>query len=296
MRDPKTLPDEEARLDIPPAWEQIDFAGLHGPLLVIGAPDKGKTSFARFLFQRLNSLKDGKVAFLDGDPGQSRLGPPATMTLAFSLSVQTHVWRYFVGSTSPRGHMLPIVVGAARLVQVAQMAEAQAIVYDTSGMIDPVQGGLALKSAKIDLLRPAFVFAIQQDQELEPLLVPLRRSGRAKVVSLRPSGAARRRNPNARRAHRSRQYAGYFKRGTLLKVEWTKLAVFPFPRFRLNQLVALEDREGFALGLGIVIEIDRDQRQVVVLTPLGSLKEVVAIRLGDLLLDPETFEDTRLSE
>lgn len=291
-------------VDVPSEWQKLELEDLSGVLLILGAPDSGKTTFAHYLFERLREL-GRRVAFIDGDPGQSVLGPPTTFTLTFEpdrlLGDQetqrdepTRCWRYFIGSTSPQGHMLPVVVGAGRLVQTARAAEAQSVVYDTSGLIDPALGGLALKNAKIDLLRPQVVFAIQQEGELEPLLRPLRRSGRAKVVEMRPSPAVTRRDANARREHRMRQFARYFACARSLDLAWTRIAVYPYPAFLQNRLVALEDRSGFTLGLGIVVAIDRRQGRVSLLTPLESLSGVNAVRLGDVLLSPETFKDERI--
>ena len=72
-------------------------------------------------------------------------------------------------------------------------------------------------------------------------------------------------------------------------------AVLPAPRFILHRLVALEDADGFTVGLGIVAEIDRFSRQVLLHTPVDTLREVEVIRLGDLLVDPVTFEDSPLT-
>jgi polynucleotide 5'-hydroxyl-kinase GRC3/NOL9 len=266
---------------------------------VIGAPDVGKSTFAQYLYRRL-SAELGAVAYLDGDPGQSTLGPPATMTLALGSSgdrtfpPQGRRWQRFVGAVTPQGHMLPVVVGASRLVQAAKEAGAEAIIYDTSGLIDPAHGGTALKLAKIELLQPAVIFAIQQAYELESLLVPLRRSRRVRVVDLRPSPAARRRDITARQTHRVSQFKQYFAAARPLRVDWGRLAVFPGLRFVLNGLVALEDADRFTLGLGVVLENNPRARQVTLYTPLGSLDRVDILRLGDLLLDPQTFRDQRL--
>ena len=96
-----------------------------------------------------------------------------------------------MGAVSPRGHMLPLLVGAARLVDTAQAAGAETLIYDTTGLVDPAQGGTALKLAKIDLLRPAVLFALQRSNELESLLLPLRRSSRLRVIDLPLSPAVR---------------------------------------------------------------------------------------------------------
>jgi polynucleotide 5'-hydroxyl-kinase GRC3/NOL9 len=286
-------------IDIPQAWENIQLGVLKGTILIVGGSDTGKTTFARYLYRLLRSL-NRKAAFLDGDPGQSMLGPPTTMTLFYDIelenvfSIENNTRRYFIGSTTPQGHMLSTLVGAARLVQVAKDAGAEIILYDTTGMIDSRQGGVALKNAKIDFLRPTLIFAFQRKQELEPLLTSLRRSHRTKVWDMQTSNLCAPRDHIARKEYRANQFSRYFSHTKLLLVDWTDIAVFPFPLFRINRLLALEDSSGFTLGLGIVRRIDRSLRKVELLSTLPSLNKVNALRLGDILLDPDTFQDERI--
>lgn len=287
-------------MDIPPEWERIDLSGLSGALMVIGASDTGKSTFARYLFERLQRLdRTGRVAFLDGDPGQSSLGPPTTLTVSMRLPedsafpIGVGVYRYFIGATSPRGRFLPMLVGSARLAQAAFTAGANFIVHDTSGFIDAKAGALALLHAEIDLLQPAAVFALQRGQELEPLLLPLRRSQRTRLKVVKSASGLHTRDTNRRRAYRQERFSRYFQDSVRLEVNWSRLAVWPVPRFSLNRLVALEDRTGFTLGLGIVVEIDRPRKSVTLQTPLASLENVSALRLGDLTLDPLTYSDLK---
>jgi polynucleotide 5'-hydroxyl-kinase GRC3/NOL9 len=80
-------------LDIPPAWDKIDLREARGTLMVIGATDTGKSTFAQYLYRRLCADPGRRVAYLDGDPGQSRLGPPTTMTLALGKPLASpHPW------------------------------------------------------------------------------------------------------------------------------------------------------------------------------------------------------------
>jgi polynucleotide 5'-hydroxyl-kinase GRC3/NOL9 len=238
------------------------------------------------------------VAYLDGDPGQSTLGPPTTMTLALgtdgaSFPPAGQAWRWFVGAVSPRGHMLPLLAGAARLIQAAYDAGTEVVVYDTTGMINPEHGGMALKLAKVDLLRPAAVFAIQRGYEIESLLVALRRSRRVRVIDLRSCPAVQRRDVPARQKHRAAQFARYFAGARSLTVDWGQLAVLPSFHFAVDRLLALEDVDGFALGLGIVKAFAPGKREAVLYTPLPSLDGVDALRIGDVLVDPRTFQDRR---
>ena len=80
-----------------------------------------------------------------------------------------------------------------------------------------------------------------------------------------------------------------------LPLRWPQFAVLPAPRFSLHRLVAMEDTDGFTIGLGIVTQIDRIYQQVMLYTPVTSLDAVDMIRLGDVSVDPETFEDQPLS-
>ena len=283
-------------IEVPPAWEQITTSALSGVILVIGAPDTGKSTFARYLYRRLCAHHE-RVGFVDGDMGQATLGPPTMMTLALGQSDDTFPpagprYRAFVGDVMPKGHMLPTLVGAHRLVQKAREEEAGAIVFDTTGLIDPTQGGGELKWAKVDLLQPGAVVGLQRRDELEYLLLPLRLSRRARVIDLPVSRAAKRREAPIRREHRAAQFRRYFAGARSLEVAWPRLAVFPRPAFTPHRLIALEDKEGFALALGIVTA--SDPNTVVLYTPLASLDRVSAVRLGDLALDPRTFQETRI--
>lgn len=285
-------------IEIPPYWEQLDLEGLSGVLMVVGAPDTGKTTFARYLYTRLCALHE-RVAFIDGDIGQASLGPPTTMTLALRQPGETGFppggprVRVFVGATSPRGHMLPTVIGAHKLARRAGELGAAATVLDTTGLVAPEQGGPALKHAKVDLLEPTAVFAIRRGDELEPILGPLRRWGRARVVELPAVPAVRPRDPLTRRAHRARLFARYFADAYPLEISWARMAVFPAPAFDRYRLVGLEDRRGFALALGLVLEADPARKTILLLTPAHSLSEATAIRVGDVWVNPETGEDYR---
>jgi polynucleotide 5'-hydroxyl-kinase GRC3/NOL9 len=286
------------RLEHPPAWERVTLSALRGTVLVVGAPDTGKSTFARYLYQRLCDLHE-RTAFIDGDIGQATLGPPTTMTLALSAPGDDAFppagprFRAFVGDVSPRGHMLPTIVGAHKLVQKAREAGATAIVFDTTGLVDPAHGGGELKRAKIELLRPAAVVGLQRRDELEHVLIPLRRSRRTRVIDLPASRAAQRREVSTRQEHRAARFRSYFREAHTLEIAWQHLAVFPTPRFTRHRVVALECHEGLTLGLGIVVAQDAARGTVALYTPLSSLEGADAIHLGDLALDPGTLRESR---
>ena len=288
-----------SRIQVPPAWEDLTFSAMGGVVLVVGAADTGKTTFARYLYHRLKGHHD-RLAFVDGDMGQATLGPPTTMTLALGSGSEEGFppsgsrFSVFVGDVTPGGHMLPTVVGAYRLVQKAREAGATAIVFDTTGLVASSRGGGALKRALVDLLEPELMIGLQRGTELEHLLVPLRRSKRTRVVDRPVAEAVKRRDLATRQTHRAGQYRRTFDGSHVLEVEWPRLAVIPSPSFTQHRLVALEDDDGYVLGLGIVVGRERSRDTIRLYTPVSSLDGVDTLHVGDLLVDPETFHDERL--
>jgi polynucleotide 5'-hydroxyl-kinase GRC3/NOL9 len=275
--------------DLPAAWKTVDFSEIRGTILVVGAPDVGKSTFVKYLYQELQAA-GRPAAYLDGDPGQSSLGPPAVVSAEFRGSDKPSTWRRFIGSTTPVGHMLDVVVGAARLAERARRAGAEVVLCDTCGLVDPPAGGLALKLALVDLLQPALVVALRRGKELDPLLQVLRKLRRTRLVELDASPAARRRSPKVRQAHRREQFAAYFSGARVRQVSWENMAVLPGPYFSPRRLVALEDAQGFTLRLGIILDINQAASQVTLLTPSGA-PDPAALHLGSLELDLKTFQD-----
>lgn len=282
---------------VQPAWTRFGVEDLHGTVMVIGASDTGKSTLACYLFQKL-SLQGQSAAYLDADVGQSTLGLPTTLNLALAAGLgdgrfppQGVRASYFVGSTTPRGHMLPVVVGTYRLRQKALELGAQAIIVDTTGLVDRAQGGKALKQWKIELLSPSVVIGLQRGQELEPLLWPLRRDGRIRSVELPVSPHAVERPREARIARRRERLARYFEGAQSRRVSLRQAAVYDLDQLAVGALLAFQDVEGFALGLGIVQEIDRPGGTVLARTPLAGLEGVVSVRFGAARWDPSTCRE-----
>ena len=282
-------------MNIPEEWKSIETGSLKGILMVVGSTDVGKSTFCRYLYGRL-SEQNPPAAFLDGDPGQSTLGPPATMTVILSSENDGRfppggeMRRMSIGSTTPVRHMLPVVTAADRLSGFAIKNGAKTVVYDTTGLIDPGQGGLNLKLSKIDLLRPAVVFGIQRGKELEQLLVPLRKSNRLEVVDMPHSEDARVRDMETRQKNRQKKFRDFFRESEILIINWSSYAVFPTLRFKRHRLLFLENDNGYCVGLAIVLKNYRDSKRIEVLSTYKDLKEVDSIRLGDLIVNPDTYE------
>jgi polynucleotide 5'-hydroxyl-kinase GRC3/NOL9 len=290
---------ELAKIVVPAAWQALEATVQPGDtVLVVGASDTGKSTLARWLYQRLCLRLEG-VAYLDADVGQSRLGAPATMTVALSAgSGARHFppqgpWAaYFVGHVSPRGHFLPMVLGVHRLQTWALARAAGAVVVDTTGLVDLHQGGVALKHAKIELLQPSLVVGLG-GPELAPLLLPVSLGGPAQVISLPPSPHVEARAREARFRHRRARWVGYFQTAALHTFSLAQMPVFGAERLRSGQVLGLQDAQGFLLGVGVLESWDRHASRVVVRAPVGPDALVASLRVGALGLDPQTGIENR---
>lgn len=276
-------------IQVPGAWESLNPEGMNGTILVVGATDRGKSTLVRWLAERLLA-RHHRVGWLDGDIGQSALGAPSTMNLALLDDAPEGLPRprksFFVGAVSPRGHMLPLLVGAQRLRQLAQAAGATALVVDTTGLVAAEAGGGALKEWKIELLQPQTVIAVQAERELEHLLAPLRRERRLALHALEPAAAVRRRSPEERAGRRARLFRDYFAGAEAVRMTLRGRPVYGLEKAAPGQLLSLNDGEGFSVSLGIVL--GRRGEELEILTPAADLRQVAGVRIGDLRLDVGT--------
>jgi polynucleotide 5'-hydroxyl-kinase GRC3/NOL9 len=161
-----------------------------GTIFIMGAPDTGKTTFAAFLANQ--ALEKGiSVAVIDSDIGQSDIGPPSTIGLAFLRHTVRRISDipadefYFVGTTSVQD-VCDMVVGLTKLVEKAR-EKAELVIIDTCGY---VQGdtGRRLKTLKLQSVNPDTVVALQRKEELYPIL----RSWRKDVIIAEAPREARR--------------------------------------------------------------------------------------------------------
>ena len=273
---------------VSPAWDRLGAEDLLGTIMVIGDSDTGKSTLARYLFQQLTRL-GRRAAYLDLDVGQSCLGLPTTLTLVLAAAAGEDGFpprgkrvSFFVGATTPRGHMLPAVVGAYRLRERGRQLGAEVIVVDTTGLVDEAQGGKALKQWKIELLAPGLVVGVQHSRELEPILWPLRRDGRVRVVELPVSPHVRQRSRQARIDHRRERLARYFEKGRARTLHLKQVAVYNLERLANASLLAFQDVDGFVLELGVVQEIDRRAGRLTVHSPLQDPGQAASVRVGTL--------------
>ena len=202
------------------------LAAAPGTTLLLGGTDVGKTTFTRLLANRF--LEAGRPpALLDADLGQSEIGPPACVGIAFcdapllALSdLKPHALA-FVGNTSPPGYLLEHVAAMRRL---ADRAEGRPLIVDTSGYLHGA-GARRLNQTTFDLLAPVHVVALQRRGELEPILAPMRRREGVTVHDV-PLAAVIGKKPAAFRSQRrALRFGSYFQEAALHTYALSEIAM-----------------------------------------------------------------------
>jgi len=183
------------------------------------------------------------------------------------------------------------VVGARKLQAKAQEMGAEAIVVDTTGLVDRAAGGGALKQWKIELLQPAALVSLARGPELEHILWPWRRDRRVRVYELHVSRHVQERDRETRIHYREERFRNYFRQAGILKVPLMSTVIFGIEEMSRGRVLAFQDGEGFALALGVAQEYERSSQTLLVCTPLTSLEGVSSVRFGSLRLDPVTGQE-----
>jgi polynucleotide 5'-hydroxyl-kinase GRC3/NOL9 len=282
-------------LDIPDAWEtaaSLIAARRWRKVLILGAVDRGKSTFCHFLSQRLLAA-GGRVAVVDADVGQADIGPPTAITLGYPdvaqplTAVAPRAW-YFVGAVSPVGHLLPMVVG---IQQLTEMARAPFVLVNTTGLIQGV--GNVLKGYIIEAQRPDVIVALAQGAELQPILRAYRNH---RILRLAPSCRAVVKTPEQRREARQQAFARYFQAATEVTIPCHRLV---FQRRGLstsserNLLSGVADWRNRCLGLAIVQHVSAARDLLTLLTPVPP-ERLRILQGGSIYLTPDGRELDRL--
>ncbi|MEM4703802.1 MAG: Clp1/GlmU family protein [Candidatus Bathyarchaeia archaeon] len=138
--------------------------------IVLGSVDSGKSSFCTYLVNRLLGLKK-KVAVLDGDIGQSDIGPPCAVSYAFVPKAVTDLFNLqaknamFIGTTSPSRNSEKVIDGLAMLKKEILTNNPDFIIMNTDGWIEG-EDAVRYKIRLVEKTNPDVVFFIQQKDEL----------------------------------------------------------------------------------------------------------------------------------
>jgi polynucleotide 5'-hydroxyl-kinase GRC3/NOL9 len=252
------ISDATSAIDLPPGWEAAAATILNsdGVTLVLGGSDCGKSTFCRFILAVAHTA--GKqMALIDGDLGQSHLGPPATLGLNIYPPCNPNSSGlfpdslYFIGQTSPLGKFLELTVGLHRLAQVSRSRGCRRLIVNTSGFING-PAGVRLKMAKAETLAPTFCLGLQRDRELEPVLTALQHFC-PHVLTLPVSSQARSKLFTQRRLYRQERFAGYLASASPQALDLDKIVWLGFPFGQGSTLSeAMQEQLGQLLGQEIL--------------------------------------------
>jgi len=207
----------EGALKIPPEWREAaeEIGAQGGPVLVMGAPGSGKTTFCLYL-AGLFCRAGKRLAWIDADPGQPFIGPPAVISLtpyaeaADLLKRKNAFAMSFIGNTSPVGRLLEMMSGLQKLYTLAQSLLPDLILINTCGLVN---GGAAreLKFHETDMIAPRYVIALQKGNEVDHLLSPHSHRAGLLIQRLPVSPDAKVSTREARQAVREQRFKEYFR-------------------------------------------------------------------------------------
>jgi polynucleotide 5'-hydroxyl-kinase GRC3/NOL9 len=285
---------------IPPSWVEsvkglMGFQKKPAIAMVMGKVDSGKTSFCTYLINKLISAKH-KVAIIDGDLGQSDIGPPCTVAYAFTTKPLTELYElkaenaFFVGATSPSEAVNKTIEGLALMKAEILEKTTDFVVVNTDGWVEGEEA-VKYKAQLAEKFEPHVVLCIQQENELEPLLATLTEFRKIVIDS---SSVAKQRSREKRKNLREMSYAKYLTDAKLRSLPLNQLAIEEKTALPIGQsegdglLLGLYDGQRKFLGIGILREVDSVKKTLKVLTSVSAKPASVAV--GKVWLDENLKE------
>jgi polynucleotide 5'-hydroxyl-kinase GRC3/NOL9 len=286
---------------IPSSWNKLVEVVLSVQkrpvvVMVVGQANSGKSGLCTYLVNRLVEGKC-KVAVLDGDLGQSDIGPSATVGYALTSKPVTEVYNlklengFFVGVTSPIMAIAGTMDGLNAMQADILQRQVDFIVINTDGW---VTGDIAVryKTALNTALKPDVVVGVQMQDELAELISNLENPP---MVVVEPSPALSQRSPEKRKALREMTYSRYLKDAKLQCYPISQLTVEPRNAIPKSQepekglLVGLYGRSKF-LGIGVLREINPVRHVLKVETAVSA--KPTRLVIGKVVLN-EKLQETQ---
>jgi polynucleotide 5'-hydroxyl-kinase GRC3/NOL9 len=216
---------------IPSSWISAsqEFLSLNAEIvvaMVVGSVDSGKTSFCTYLVNRMLHEKK-KVAVLDGDLGQSDIGPPCTLAYTFVTRPITDLFDlhaksvFFIGITSPAAETRRVTEGLVSLKQEILKRCPDVVLVNTDGWVNE-QNAVGYKLELAEQVNPAIIFCVRQKDELEPLINALTKF---KTVVVDSPMNIKQRSMEKRRTLRELGYMKYLRNAKVqsLPLNWLKI-------------------------------------------------------------------------
>jgi polynucleotide 5'-hydroxyl-kinase GRC3/NOL9 len=291
------------RSTIPQSWNKPIDAILSAQkkpmvILILGKIDSGKSSYCTYL---VNKLVDGKcrVAVLDGDLGQSDIGPSGTVGYALTSKPLTELYdlklenAFFVGVTSPIKATAKTIEGLTALKAQILERPVDFVVVNTDGW---VTGDIAIryKTALIKELKPDLIVGLPQADELDALVANIESTP---IIMVEPSSSLSQRSPEKRKSLREMTYARYLKDAKMQNYPMTQLTIEPKNGVPNRQepeeglLVGLYGSKNRFLGIGVLREINFVRKALKVQTSVSAKPNRLVIGKVSLNMKLQEIQD-----
>ncbi len=216
---------------IPSSWREsaeqlFELENKRTTVMVLGAVDSGKSSFCTYLINKALSEKR-KVAVLDGDLGQSDIGPPSAIAYTVVSKPITDLFNlqarnaYFIGETSAGNVTDEMIRGLSLLKSEITARELEFLVINTDGWTEG-ECAANYKLKIIEELNPDLVFFVQQKDELAPILNCV---SELRKITVESPSAIRQRDREKRKSLRELGYKKYLRNPKVqsLSLSWVKV-------------------------------------------------------------------------
>jgi len=225
---------------IPQSWkdsaeEVLSLEKKPSVVLVLGRVDVGKSGFCTFLSN--NALKRRlRVAVVDGDLGQSDVGPPASIGFGRIRRLIKDLFEvnaedvYFIGITTPSSVIERVIEGLTTMKKKAETSSGvDFLILNTDGWVEG-EDAAKYKLTLTEHIKPSIVVGIQQQDELTHILGNLKTEN----ITIETPKAIKQRDKEKRKVLRELSYKKYLK--------GAKVLTFPLSWMQI---------EGVPLGSGI---------------------------------------------
>lgn len=199
-------------------------------VLIIGKVDSGKSGFCTFLVN-MTLRKRLKIAVVDGDLGQSDVGPPCSIGIGrvtrpikdlFDVDAEDI---YFTGVTTPTGVMDKVIDGLVLMKDEAQkITGAEFLIVNTDGWVEG-EDAVKYKLLLTERINPDMIIGIQQQDELAPILNNLK----TEKITIETPQAVKQRDREKRKILRELGYKKYLKDAKVLAfpLSWIRIQGVP---------------------------------------------------------------------
>lgn len=279
---PNSSIEEVEDSTIPDSWNKPLDAILNVQkkpvvVLLLGKIDSGKSSYCTYLVHKLLNGKC-RVAVLDGDLGQSDIGPSGTVGYAMASKPVADLNdlklknAFFVGVTSPIMAIVKTIEGLAAMKAEILQRPVDFVVVNTDGW---VTGDIAVsyKTQLVEELKPDVIVGLQVEDELRSLVAYLDNTS---VILVETSSSLSQRSAERRKSLREMTYARYMKNAKLRCYPISQVTIEPREALPKNQepekglLVGLYGSESKFLGIGVLREINKVRRALKVQTAVSA--------------------------